>query len=439
MASMKKKTAGASDWRVIALAGYAIIVLTFGVGGGWAAVAKLDRAVIATGYVATETNRKTVQHYEGGIIREILVKEGDRVTEGQVLFRLQKVQAEATSDTVRNQLDSALALEARLIAERDQKDKIVWPKEFEGRTQDSVLSRTLADQVHEFEERRASLEGQIKLLESRVEQTTTEIQGIDTEKDSTEKQLSYIANELVGLRELSAKQLIAVSRIYAMEREQSRLEGEIGRLTADRAKAESSIGEMKLQMQQTRQKFQEDVGASLLDARQKSSDLRERVAVAGDVLNRVEIKAPRSGTIQNLKVFTDGQVVRSGEALLDLVPDDEPLVVDGQFLPTDIDNVHAGMQAEIRFPSFHSRTVPVMLGTLGTISNDRMMDDNTHQYYFRGVISLNRADIPEEYRSRVRPGMPAEIIVAVGSRTVLSYIVSPLTNSLRKAFREPND
>jgi HlyD family secretion protein len=293
--------------------------------------------------------------------------------------------------------------------------------------------------VHEFEERRASLEGQIKLLESRVEQTTTEIQGIDTEKDSTEKQLSYIANELVGLRELSAKQLIAVSRIYAMEREQSRLEGEIGRLTADRAKAESSIGEMKLQMQQTRQKFQEDVGASLLDARQKSSDLRERVAVAGDVLNRVEIKAPRSGTIQNLKVFTDGQVVRSGEALLDLVPDDEPLVVDGQFLPTDIDNVHAGMQAEIRFPSFHSRTVPVMLGTLGTISNDRMMDDNTHQYYFRGVISLNRADIPEEYRSRVRPGMPAEIIVAVGSRTVLSYIVSPLTNSLRKAFREPND
>jgi membrane fusion protein, type I secretion system len=439
MASMKKKTAGASDWRVIALAGYAIIVLTFGVGGGWAAVAKLDRAVIATGYVATETNRKTVQHYEGGIIREILVKEGDRVTEGQVLFRLQKVQAEATSDTVRNQLDSALALEARLIAERDQKDNIVWPREFEGRTQDSVLSRTLADQVHEFEERRASLEGQIKLLESRVEQTTTEIQGIDTEKDSTEKQLSYIANELVGLRELSAKQLIAVSRIYAMEREQSRLEGEIGRLTADRAKAESSIGEMKLQMQQTRQKFQEDVGASLLDARQKSSDLRERVAVAGDVLNRVEIKAPRSGTIQNLKVFTDGQVVRSGEALLDLVPDDEPLVVDGQFLPTDIDNVHAGMQAEIRFPSFHSRTVPVMLGTLGTISNDRMMDDNTHQYYFRGVISLNRADIPEEYRSRVRPGMPAEIIVAVGSRTVLSYIVSPLTNSLRKAFREPND
>jgi HlyD family secretion protein len=132
-------------------------------------------------------------------------------------------------------------------------------------------------------------------------------------------------------------------------------------------------------------------------------------------------------------------VVRSGEALLDIVPSDEPLIVEAQFSTTDIDNIHAGLQAEIRFPAFHSRTIPVMLGTLETISEDRLVDDMTHQYYFRGIISLNRAEIPEEYRARVRPGMPAEIVVSVGARTVLSYLVSPLANSLRKAFREPND
>ncbi len=434
-----KKLNSGSDWRVIAFVGYAIIILTFGVGGGWAAVARLDKAVIAPGYVATETNRKTVEHFEGGIVREILVKEGDRVAEGQVLFRLQKIQAEASSETVRDQLDSALALEARLIGERDQTAEIGWPKEFDGRMQDPVLSHTLADQDHEFEERRASLKGQISLLQSRIEQLETEIQGIDIEKDSTERQGGYIAKELVGLHELSAKQLVAMTRVYAMEREQTRLEGNIGRLQADRAKAESSIGEIKLQMQQTKQKFQEDVATSLLEARQKVTELRERVTVAGDVLNRDDIKAPRDGAVQNLKVFTKGQVVRSGEALLDIVPSDEPLVVDAQFSPTDIDNVHAGMQAEIRFPAFHSRTVPVMLGTLETISKDRIIDELTHQYYFRGVISLNRADIPEEYKSRIRPGMPAEIVVGVGTRTVLSYLVSPLANSLRKAFREPND
>lgn len=435
----EKKANAAPDWKAVALVGYLIIILAFGVGGGWAAVATLDKAVIAQGYVQTESNRKTVQHFEGGIVREILVKEGDEVTEGQVLFRLQKTQAEASSETVRHQLDAALALESRLIAERDQAAEIGWPKEFDGRSGDPVLSHTMSDQVNEFQERRASLQGQIKLLESRIEQLQTEIQGIDMEKDATDKQVGYIAKELVGLHELSAKQLIPASRVYAMEREQSRLEGEIGRLVADHAKAESTIGETNLQIRQTKQKFQEEVAASLLDARQKVAELRERVTVTGDVLSRDDIKAPRSGTVQNLKVFTNGQVVRSGEALLDIVPSDEPLVVEAQFSTADIDNVHAGLQAEIRFPAFHSRTIPVMLGTLETISEDRLIDDMTHQYYYRGIISLNRAEIPEQYRARVRPGMPAEVIVSVGARTVLSYLVSPLANSLRKAFREPND
>ena len=438
-AQMSRKMRELANWRPIAITGYVIIGLTFGVAGVWASVAKLDKAIVAVGYVETESNRKTIQHFEGGIVREILVKEGEHVAEGQVLFRLQKVQAEASSEMVQNQLDSALALEARLIAERDHAGQITWPKELLDQERDPVVAGVMTDQTKQFTERQASLNDQIKVLEARIDEFRQEIDGIEVEKDSTEKQGFYINQELVGLRELGEKKLVPMTRIYAMERERTRLEGVIGHSVAEIAKAQSSIGETKLQIQQIQQKFQEDVNANLLDARQKITDLKERVAVANDVLRRVEIKAPRNGTVQNLKVFTVGQVVRMGENLVDIAPDDEPLIVSAQFQPTDVDNVHAGMQAEIRFPAFHSRTIPVMLGTLESISHDRLMDEMTHQYYFRGIIQLTRADIPEEYRSRIRAGMPAEVILSAGARTVMNYLVSPLTSSLRKTFREPND
>lgn len=441
MTAMKKKQSNRSpsEWRPIALAGYTLIAVTFGVAGVWAAVAKLDKAVIATGFVETETNRKTVQHLEGGIVREILVKEGDHVADGQVLFRLAQVQAEASEEMLSNQLNSALALEARLIAERDGAQEISWPRALKDRLAEPTLSHILNDQIHQFEERRGSLEGQKNVLQSRIVQLHTEIDGISIEKSSTEKQTNYINQELIGLRELAGKNLVPVTRVYAMERERTRLEGDIGRAVADIAKAQSSIGEMDIQIRQLTQKFQEEVASSLLDARQKIADLRERSSVAKDVVNRLAITAPRAGTVQNLKVFTIGQVLRGGEPLLDIVPDNDALVVHAEFSTADIDTVFAGMTAELRFPAFHSRTIPVMLGKIKSISHDRMFDEPTRQYYYLGVVSLNRADIPEEYRSRVRAGMPADVIVSSGERTVLNYLIGPLSSSLRKTFREQQE
>jgi len=438
---MKKKQSNrsSSEWRPVAFAGYTLIAMTFGVAGVWAAVAKLDKAVIATGFVETETNRKTVQHLEGGIVRQILIKEGDHVAEGQVLFRLEQVQAEANNESLSNQLDSALALEARLVAERDGAREISWPKEFTDRLVEPTLSHTLDDQIHQFEERRGSLEGQKNVIESRIVQLHKEIDGISIEKTSTESQTTYINQELVGLRELAGKNLVPVTRVYAMERERTRLEGSVGRAVADMAKAESSIDEMNIQIQELTQKFQEEVASSLLDARQKIADLRERLSVSQDVVNRLAITAPRAGMVQNLKVFTIGQVLRGGEPLLDIVPDNDALVVHAEFSTTDIDNVFAGMTSEVRFPAFHSRTIPVMLGKIESISHDRLLDESTHQYYYLGLVSLNRGDIPDEYRSRVRAGMPAEIIVSSGERTVLNYLVGPLSSSLRKTFREQQD
>jgi HlyD family secretion protein len=383
-----------------------------------------------------ESNRKSVQHFEGGIVREILVKEGDRVSEGQVLLRLEKTQAQANSDLVRNQLYAFLALEARLLAERDEKGEITWPVEFDLEKQDPVVSGLIVDQVNQFKERRASLQGQINILESKANQLRIEISGIDIEKDSTEKQTKYINEELVGLRRLLTKNLVPANRVLTMERERTRLEGVIGKSIADKAKIAGAISEIGSQIAQLKQKLHEDIATSLLDVRQKLGDFRQKSIVAADVLRRVAITAPRAGTVQNMKVFTLGQVVRTGELLLEVVPENERLIIYAQFSPSDIDVIHQGQRAEIRFPAFHSRTIPLMTGELESISSDRLVDEASKQPYYLGIISIDRAEIPEEYRSRLRSGMPAEVLVAAGERTVLDYLISPLKSSLAKTFIE---
>src|SRR5579871_2281059 len=313
------------DWRKPAMFGYVIIVATFVVGGGWAAYAKLDSAVTASGVVAVESNRKTVQHLEGGIVREILVQEGQRVTEGQLLFKVDPVAPKASYDLQRNQLDFLLAQEARLVAERDGKPQIDFPAEMQGPGHDPANVRAaIADQTNQFNERRASLSGQTEILQNKIEQYKTEIGGLKDEQTATQSQLNFINEELADVRYLLDKNLVQKSRVLALEREKSRLEGVIGRSTADQAKAENNIGESDLQVRQLRQKFLEDVAGSIQDVRQKIADAREKVRVASDVLNRLDIKSPATGVVQNLHVFTTGGVIKPGEPLLDIVPEHAP-------------------------------------------------------------------------------------------------------------------
>jgi HlyD family secretion protein len=423
-----------TSWRGVAIAGYILILLTFGVVGVWTVVAKIDRAVAAPGVVAVETNRKTVQHFEGGIVREILVKEGEAVDHGAILFRLENVEAKANYETIENQLHSLVANEARLVAERDQQPQITWPTEIGlsgGRVIDDHIG---ADQVAEFNKRRSSLQYQIEVLNSRIEQLGDEIRGTQLQKQSAEGQIDFINKELIGLRELNEKKLIPRTRLYSMERERERLLGSIGETIAHIAKSNGEIGEYKIQVQQLREKFQEDVAKSLVDVREKLSDVREKLTVNKDVLRRVEVVAPVGGTVQNLKVFTIGQVIRGGEPLLDIVPNNDHLIVEVQFSPSDIDGVFVGQEAEVRFPAFHSRLIPLILGRLESVSRDRLEDETSKQSYYRGIVGLDNTEIPEKLRSRIRAGMPAEVIVAAGERTVLSYIVAPLASTLRKGF-----
>ena len=434
---MQKHAQPVNDsFRGVAIAGFTIIISTFGVIGGWAATAPLDSAVVAGGLVVSASNRKTVQHFEGGMISEIRIQEGTNVKQGQTLFVLDSTQARAGVEIILNQMHQNLAREARLLAELTGAQTIAVPEELANKKLDPSVTQVLADQQRQFDERRGSLEGQIAILRSRREQLRTEIDGVDRDYKSMLQQTAFLEDELIGLRTLFEKGLQPKSRLLALEREKARLDGSIGRSVAERAKAEAGIGEAELQINQLKQRQQEDVGKELVDVREKINDLRQRLPVARDVFRRLEVQAPTDGTIQNLRVFTAGAVIRAGEPLVDIVPANDDLLVQAHVSPLDVNHVTEGSHSEVRFPSFKSRTLPTIFGKVTSVSRDRLMDESNKQPYFLALIQVDTQHIPEEFRSKLTPGLNAEIIMPTGERTMLAYLVDPLRETLRKTFRE---
>ncbi|KAB7784026.1 MULTISPECIES: HlyD family type I secretion periplasmic adaptor subunit [Methylorubrum] len=423
-------------WQRYAIAGYALIVAAFGIAGAWAATVRLDRAVISTGVIVAESSRKVVQHFEGGMVQAVLVRDGQTVRAGDILLRIDPVQSQASADLFRNQLDAALVLEARLRAEQAQSDDLQLPADLAARRDEPALARMISDQAGQLVERRTTLKGQLALIEAKVTQLRTEISGLAVEKSSVEQQVGFIRQELEGLRSLHERNLIPLSRLLVMERERTRLEGVIGRSVAERAKAENAISEAGLQITQLKQKLQETVTGQLLETRQRIGELREKLVVAQDVFRRHEIRASHDGVIQALKVVAIGQVVRSGEPLMEIVPTADRLVVNVQFSPNDLEAVHAGMRAEIKFPTFQARRTPAVFGTLTVVSRDRLVDEGTKQAYFAGTVEIDEHHLPADVRHRLLAGLPAEVVVSAGERTALEYLFAPFFDAMGRAFHE---
>ena len=422
------------DWKRPAAIGYALIIFTFVVLGGWSAVAKLDGAVTAPGVVAEGSGRKSVQHLEGGIVKEILVREGEHVTAGQVLFRLDPTQPESSLDLQQKQMDALLAEEARLIAERDRATTIAWPNEIMARSDRPTVKQAIADQTKQFTDRQNSLHGQVGLLQSKIAQLKIGIQGVHVERDATKQQLQTVAQELNDLEYLLSEKLVQKSRVLTLQREKSRLEGIIGRSITDEAKAENEIGEAELQIQQVQNKVNEEVARAIVEVRQKIGDAREKIRVAQSVFQRLDITAPVAGTVQDLKIFTIGGVVRPGEVLLQVIPDQDALIIQAHVSPHDMDRMRAGMRAEVRFTSFKSSFLPIISGRVESVSRDRLVDETNRQPYFLAQVVVD--DIPEELRDQIVAGMPADLVFPTGERTVFSYLIRPLQDRMNSAFRE---
>lgn len=425
-----------SDYRRIAIIGLAVIALTFGVFGLWAAFAPLGSAVIGPGSIAVESNRKTLQHLEGGIVRRILVREGQQVRAGQVLFELDPLQATASLDITRTQYFTLLARADRLTSERDRLPAVRFSPEVLSQQADPVVRQAMLDEMRQFQERRSTLEGQISILRTRAAQYREQIGGIDRQKAGMEEQVRLLNDELTGLNELYQKNLVPRPRLLALERERASIQSQIGRAIGERAQAEKAIGEANLQVEQIRKQFDEEIAKELADIKVQTTELREKLTVAQDVARRIRITSPVSGTAQNLRVFTEGAVIRPAEPLVDVVPAQGGFEIHAQFSPNDVDSLHPGMVAELRFPSFHSRQIPVVEGRIATVSRDRLVDEATKTPYFLVTVTLKDEDLPRELKGKLVAGMPAEVVVPTGTRTTLQYLFNPLTNALRKAMRE---
>lgn len=435
MTSKKSKKMRTSP-RAFVTIGYAVILLTFGVLGGWAAFAKIDSAVIASGTIAVETNRKAIQHLEGGIVEEILVKEAERVVEGQVLVRLNGVQARSTLEVLQNRLRIALSSEARLQAERHLKSEIDFSS-ISDAMNDPHVAASVNDQIDIFNDRFSILNSQTKILNGRIDQLNKEIDGLNIQKQAFIDRVEILSKQLERLRDGVAKEIVPENILAAREEEFVSVQANVGKIETELAKVGKSIGETELQIIQTEQQYKERANAEFKEVNSQIQELQENLKVAVEVVDRLEIRAPVSGSVQNVKVHTAGGVVRSGEKMMEIVPTNDQLVINAQVSPIDIDNVSPGLQTEVRFVAFQSRFMPIVLGTVESVSRDVIVpEDGRTPPYFLAKIDVVEDMVPEEIHDRLRAGMPADVIIKTGERTVVDYLVAPMADAIAKSLRE---
>jgi HlyD family type I secretion membrane fusion protein len=419
------------------LAAGAFLLIAFFAGfGGWAALAPLSSATVAEGVIRVETHRKTVQHLEGGIVREILVNEGDKVTAGQVLMRLDKTQSGTTVSVLQDQQDALLALQARLEAERDGLDAIQFPPELSARQSDPKVATVVGGQQKIFDTRRQSLRAQLGILSQRVEQLGSEIAGHKAQLVSANEQIQLTQEEIATVTDLLNRGLERKPRLLALQRQQSYLEGSRGEQLGAIAKAQQEIGEAKLQSADLLDKRSSEIALELRDTQSRLLENRQKLGAAVDVDNRMEVVAPVSGQVVDLKVHTLGGVVRPGDALLDIVPQSDELVVEARVRPVDIDAVHAGQSAQVALTAYKQRTTPRLDGRLATVSADALIDESRHISYYSAEIHIDSSELAKLNGVQLYPGMPAEVMIVTGERTLLQYFVQPVIDSFHRAFRE---
>jgi HlyD family type I secretion membrane fusion protein len=378
-----------------------------------------------------------VQHFEGGIVRAILVKEGDRIAEGQVLLQLEDTRARAQQQLLDKQYRSAQALAARLAAERDGVEAIAFPADLlAAATADAEVAAMVATQEQAFAARRQALEGQLDILKSQIEQQNEEIEGLDAQRRAAAQQLALIQEEVLSAEELFAKGLERKSRLLALKRSAADLEGTRAAHAARIASIRQAIGEAELKMIDLRNVRASEVLKELRETQGQLSDITERLGASSDVLTRTEVRAPQEGIVVGLRVHTVGGVVEPAGVLMEIVPQEEALIVEARVRPEDIDTVRQGQKAEVRLTGISQRNVPPLDGTLTYVSADRLVEQQTGLAYYKANVEVDPQSVHLAGDIEMVPGMPAEVIIVTGASTPLEYFLQPITIGLDRALRE---
>ncbi len=423
--------------------GSAVAILFFVIFLGWAAFARLDAAVHAQGTLVVAGQRQTVQHRDGGVVAQVLVKEGMRVEKGQLLIRLSSPEVTATERGLSSQAIRLLAQQARLQAEQNNDKSLARPAEFStlSARYEPEIASAMRLQEKEILARYATLSTQRETLGQRGAQSRAQGQGFGEQASSVGVQIGLIDAQLSALRPVAAKGFVSQTRLRELERQRAELIGQRGHFAASISQAREAVRESRLQQMEADRSFAERSASELREVDSRLSDILPRLAAARDQLARTEIRAPATGTIIGLSIFTPGGVIQPGQRLMDIVPERQPLTIQAHISPDDADDLQVGQTTRVRFPSLHERDIPELKGVITQLSADKLNDERTGVSYFVADITVP----PSEYkllkryrgeRFHLRAGMPAEILVFLKKRTALDYALEPLLGGFWSSFTE---
>jgi len=420
--------------RVVFFGGVVIAVFFFGF-MGWASVAPLDSAAMAPATIVVESSRKAIQHFDGGTVSKVLVHEGDTVKAGQPLVIMDDTAAKSSYDMLQGDLDASLALQARLLAERDRKDDIAFPEELTSRASDPSVAATMAGQERAYAAKRDAIASQTQILKQRNSQIDEEIKGLHGEITAEDRQLALINEEEKSVITLVEKGLERRPRLLQLQRQTADLEGQRAQKYASIARAAQTAGENDLKIIDLTVTVVTDAAQKLHDEQVRIGDLREKLRSAKEVLDRTVLRAPVGGRIINLKLFTPGGVVPPRETVMEIVPEQDRLIAEAQVAPTDIDVVHAGLRVQLRLTALNQRSTPTVFGKVETVSADRQTDQRTGNAYYTARIVLDKG-LEKLEGAKLYPGMPAEAMIVTGERTLMSYLTKPLMSGINRGMRE---
>jgi HlyD family secretion protein len=420
-----------------AFAGLGTLALLVGCLGGWMATTSIAGAVVASGFISVTGGSKLIQHPEGGIVREILAHDGDSVKSGDVLVRLDDVVARSEFSIVTSQLRDALARQARLTAESVQSDTIVLPALAANWPPDPELSGLLGDQARLHQSRKASLGGRVSQIEQQISQQNEQIAGLLIQKEAVQAQVELLVEDENRLQNLLTQGLTEGTRVSDVRRTRAEMEGELGRLTAAVASTRSSIAELEVGRVQLADNFQAEVLQELASVSQLTQELLQRRAAAEARLERLEIRAPVDGVVYQSAVQTEGGIVAGGETIMQVVPGGDQQSMDVRLSPLDIDKVFVGQGVSVRFSGLDARSVPELAAQVTSIAPDLTREPNSGVQYYGVKVSLNSGE-PDKLPTGTSlvPGMPADVFIQTGDRTVLSYLFAPIAEQMNRAMRD---
>jgi protease secretion system membrane fusion protein len=427
-----------TDARAFARAGWLIVLL--GVGGFllWALLAPLDKGVPMMGTVAKESNRQSVQHQTGGTIKQILVRDGDVVKAGQVVVRMNPVAAQSAVEMTDSQYLSARAIEARLIAERDGARTIRFPDDLEQRRGEPRVAEMMSLQGQLLASRQGALQNELGSVDENVAGLKLQIRGLQESRDSKKEQMAILKEQLGGMRDLAREGYVARNRLLDLERTYAQLSGALSEDIGNIGRAQRQVTEMTLRRAQRIQDYQKEVRTQLTEVQREAEGQQARLQAQKFELANAEVKAPADGTVVGLAVFTPGGVVPPGFKMMDIVPSGDPLVVEGQLPVNLVDRVHPGLKTDLNFSAFNANRTPHIDGVVEQVAADRSVDERTGNAYYkvRVKVTPKGAKTVAEHHLDIRSGMPVELFVKTGERTMMNYLLKPVMDRARSALSE---